>query len=56
MDKQAHIGDAVLIKSREMIGRAQTLSGWLEGLWGKDDRKQNTLAPLGRVVEVSIKK
>jgi hypothetical protein len=35
----------VIVKSREMTGRSQTLrDGW--GRRGKDDRKQNTLAPL----------
>jgi hypothetical protein len=40
-------GDAVLFKSREITGRNQTLSRWLGGRRGKDDRKQNTLAQLG---------
>jgi hypothetical protein len=45
MDRQARTGDTVLVKSREMTGRTRTmpLAG---GRRGKDDRKQNTLAPL----------
>jgi len=46
MVRQARTGDTVLAKSREMTGRTQTLpwpGGW--GRTGKDDRKQNTLAP-----------
>jgi hypothetical protein len=31
MDRQASNGDTVLVKSREMTGRAQTLPWWLEG-------------------------
>ncbi len=31
MDRQARTGDTVLIKSREMTGRSQTLPWWLEG-------------------------
>jgi hypothetical protein len=57
MDKQAQTRDTVLIKSGEMTGRTQTLSWWMAksifySLWvdggrcGKDDRKQNTLAPV----------
>jgi len=43
MDRQASTGDMVLVKSREIIGRSQTLSWWL-GVG--HDKKQNTLAPL----------
>jgi hypothetical protein len=46
MDRQARTGDTVLVKSREMTGRSQTLPWWLKGRGGKDDRKQNTLATL----------
>ncbi len=47
MIRQAHTGNTVLVKSREMTGWSQTLTWWL-GEKGKDDRKQNILA-LGRV-------
>jgi hypothetical protein len=48
MDRQACTRDTVLVKSREMTGRSQTLPWWMGGGGGrgKDDRKQNTLAPL----------
>jgi len=29
MDRQARTGDSVLVKSREMTGRSQSLPGWL---------------------------
>jgi hypothetical protein len=48
MIRQAHTGDTVLAKCREMTRRAQTLlwcRGGGGGTRGKDDRKQNTLAP-----------
>ncbi len=38
-----------IVKSREMRGRSQNCRdslGALRGRWGKDDRKQNTSAPL----------
>jgi hypothetical protein len=54
MDRQAHTGDAVLVKSREMIGRAKTLPRWLGGRRGKDDIKQNTLTPLGSYISLSL--
>jgi hypothetical protein len=41
MTRQALTGDTVLVKSREMT---QVVAG---GRRGKDDGKQNTLAPLG---------
>jgi hypothetical protein len=44
MDKHAH-GDTVLVMSRKMTGRTRTL-----GRRNKDDRKQNTLAPLGQTI------
>ncbi len=45
MDRQARIRDTVLVKNRKMTGRSQTLlGGW--GSRGKDDRKQNALAPV----------
>jgi hypothetical protein len=31
MDRQAHTGDTILVKSREMTGRAQALPRWLGG-------------------------
>jgi hypothetical protein len=31
MDKQARTGDTVLVKSKEMTGRIQTLPWWLGG-------------------------
>ncbi len=44
MDRQARTGDTV----RLQIGvRSQTLPWWLGGRRGKDDRKQNTLPPVG---------
>ncbi len=45
MVRRAPTGDIVLVKSREMTGRTQKtlLAG---GRRGKEDRKQNTLAPL----------
>jgi hypothetical protein len=48
MKSQARTVDTVLVKSREMAGRSQTL-----GKWGKDDRKQNTLvfSPVGKVTQ-----
>ncbi len=46
IDRQARTYDTVLVKSREMTGRTQTLPWWLEEEGGTDDRKQNTLAPL----------
>ncbi len=42
MDRQARTGDTLLVKSREMTDRTQTLRWWLGGRMGKDDRKQNT--------------
>jgi hypothetical protein len=45
MEKQARSGDTVLVKSREMTGRSQTLTVVAGGRRGKDDRKQNTVAP-----------
>jgi hypothetical protein len=43
----ARIGDTVLVTSREMTGRTQTLHAVVAGgRRGKDDSKQNTLAPL----------
>ncbi len=46
MGRQARTGDTMSVKTREMTGRAQTLPWWLGGRRGKDDRKQNTFAPL----------
>jgi hypothetical protein len=40
MDRQARIGGTVLVKSREMTGKAQTLAVVAVGRRGKDDRKQ----------------
>ncbi len=49
--KISHLGT---FKSREMTGRTQTRrGGW--GRRGKDERKQNTLAPLvGHIPAISI--
>jgi hypothetical protein len=41
MDMQARTGDTVLVDSREMTGRTQTLPWWLQG----DGGKQNTFWP-----------
>ncbi len=46
MNRQARTGDTMLVNSREMTGRILTVP-WLVGEGGKDDRKQNMLAPLG---------
>jgi hypothetical protein len=47
MDRQARTGDrGVLVKGREMTGRTQKLPLVEGGRRGKDDRKQNELAPL----------
>ncbi len=44
MDRQARTGDTLLVKSVEIRGRSQTCcGGW--GEEGRDDRKQNALAP-----------
>ncbi len=43
--RQARTGDTLFVKSREMTGRTQTLP-LAGGRRGKDDRKQDTLAPL----------
>jgi len=45
-------GDTVLVKSREMIGWTQTLPWWQGRERGKDDRKQNTWAPLPAIEEI----
>ncbi len=48
MDRQARTRDTVLVKSIEMIaGATHCRGGW--GDRGKDDRKQNTLAPIAWV-------
>jgi hypothetical protein len=48
MDRQALTGDTVLVKSiREMTGRLLNTAVVAGGRRGKDDRKQNTFAPLG---------
>ncbi len=48
MDRQARIGDTVLVKSREMtgLGFSQITAIVAGGRRVKDDREQNTLAPL----------
>jgi hypothetical protein len=46
MERQARNGDTVLVTSREMTGMTQILPCLAWGRRGKDDRKQNTLAPL----------
>jgi hypothetical protein len=45
MDRHACIRDTVLVKSREMTDRGQTLPCRCRGEESKDDRKQNKLAP-----------
>jgi hypothetical protein len=40
MERQTRTRDTVLVKSREMTGRSQTLPRWLEGR-NKDDRKKS---------------
>ncbi len=50
MIRQAPTGDIVLDKSRGMTGRTQTLPCRLGGRRGQDDRKPNTLAPLGSAI------
>jgi hypothetical protein len=41
----------MLVKSREMTGRSQTLHAVMAaGRRGKDDRKQNTSAPLPKLL------
>jgi hypothetical protein len=44
MDRQAHTGDTVIVKSREMTGRSQVVVAG--AIKGKDDRNKNTLASL----------
>jgi hypothetical protein len=52
MDRQARTGDTVLVKSREMTDRSQTLPWCMaRGRRGKDDRKQNTLALLVYIIQ-----
>ncbi len=49
MDRQARTRDTVLVNSREMTGKSQTLPWLRGGAWragGKDDKKLNTLSPL----------
>jgi hypothetical protein len=56
MDRQARIRDTVLVKSREITGKSQKKpcrSGW--GRRGKDDIKQNTLAPLNLNIPLRIR-
>jgi hypothetical protein len=47
MDRQARTRDTLLVKRREMAGRSKdaVVAG---GRRSKDDRKQNTLAALGK--------
>jgi hypothetical protein len=52
MDRQARTSDTVLVKRKEMTDRAQTLPMVAGGRRDKDDRKQNTLAPLGLTLMV----
>ncbi len=44
--RQARTGDTFLVNSRQITSMSQTLPWWLGVRRGKDDRKQNTLAPL----------
>ncbi len=53
-DRQARISDTVLVKSIEMTSRSQTLPWWLGEGRGKDDRKQNTLAPLSLIISLPV--
>ncbi len=46
MDRQARTGDTVLVKSRDMTGWKPNTAVVAGGRRGKDDRKQNALAPL----------
>jgi hypothetical protein len=46
LQKEISKNDTVLVKSREMTDRNQTLPWWM---WGEDDRNKNTLAPLVEV-------
>ncbi len=39
MDRKARTGDTVLVKSREMTGRTQTLPWWLGGAGVKTTEK-----------------
>jgi hypothetical protein len=50
MDRQARTRDTVLVKSREMTGRSQTLPWWRGEGGVKDDRKQYVSAPLGPTI------
>jgi hypothetical protein len=49
MDRQASTADTVLVKSREMTGRSQTLLWWVgekAGVKTTEINKEKTLAPL----------
>ncbi len=52
MERQARTSDTVLVNRREMTGRSQTLPWCLGGggIKTKDDRKQNTLAPVSTCI------
>jgi hypothetical protein len=53
MDRQARTGDTVLVMRRKMTDRDQhRRGGWGVGVGGrgKDDRKQNSLALLHKVM------
>jgi hypothetical protein len=54
MDRQARTGDTVSFKSREMTG-SQTPPVVAGRRRGKDDRKQNALAPLPATLELKEK-
>jgi hypothetical protein len=47
MDRQACTGDTVLVKSREITGRTQTLPWWLgEGGVKTTENKTNKIGPV----------
>ncbi len=46
MDRQARTGETVLVISRDMKGRTQTLSWVAGGRMGKDDRKKKYIGPV----------
>jgi hypothetical protein len=43
--RQARTGNTVLVMSRKMTGRTQTLPWWLGGRRGKDDRNIGPVGP-----------
>ncbi len=54
MDRQALTLDTLVVRSREMtVGAKDYCDGWGRG---KDDRKQNTLAPFPSVFGMQVRK